>query len=70
MVHLDKAKSMRKCGKCKEKKEITAFYRNIDKTQSYCIECSRAIRKANYVNHDEWVTLFCGEGNWWGCYFN
>lgn len=52
-----------KCSKCKEQKTIDNFYQKLTTRQSYCIKCVHDY-KAKKLNPDDWIFLFCGEGEW------
>jgi len=57
------------CSKCKERKGIEDFYQTLNARQSYCIDCSKLIKKEKRKCPDDWITLFVGEPNWMRLYF-
>ncbi len=51
------------CSKCKQQKTIDNFYQKLTTRQSYCIKCNSEY-KTKKLNPDDWIFLFCGEGEW------
>jgi Zn-dependent M16 (insulinase) family peptidase len=48
---------MKRCSKCKESKELVCFYKNISKSDGFCIHCKSCIaerkRKYNQANAEK-----------------
>ena len=57
------------CSKCKERKGIEAFYQTLTARQSYCIDCTKLLKKEKRKCPDDWITILCGEGGWLKHYF-